>query len=99
MFEYQNAFVGGGQILDVAFIANKAIALRKRSLRLGLVCKLDIEKTYDHVNWKFLFFVMKKKSFVHQWRRWIHLCISTMRLSIFVNDTLIDFFQSFGGLI
>ena len=62
MFEYQNAFVGGGQILDVAFIANKAIGLRKRSLRLGLVCKLDIEKTYDHVNWKFLFFVMKKKS-------------------------------------
>ena len=45
----QNAFVEGRQILDAALIANKAIdSLLKRNEN-GVLCKLDIEKTYDHL--------------------------------------------------
>ena len=46
----QNAFVGGRQILDAILVANELIFSRKRNVGAGLVCKLDIEKTYDHVN-------------------------------------------------
>ena len=46
----QNTFVEGRQILDAVLVTNEAIDSRKRSVGTGLVCKLDIEKVYDHVN-------------------------------------------------
>ena len=57
----------GKQILDVVLIANKAIDSRLRNHRGGIVCKLEIEKTHDHVNWSFLLEVMQKMSFGQKW--------------------------------
>lgn len=55
----QNAFEQGTQILDVMLIANEALDLLKSNDR-GLLCKLDIEKVYDHVNWEYMLLVLKK---------------------------------------
>ena len=60
-------FVEGRQILDAVLIANEAIdALLKRNKK-GLICKLDIEKAYDHLNWKFSLGVMEKMGFGRKW--------------------------------
>ena len=67
----QNTFVRGRQILDAVFVSNEAISSRKQSSSAGLVCKLDIEKTYDHVNWCFLLSVLEKMGFGPKWRKWI----------------------------
>ena len=46
----QNALVDGRQILDAVLIANEVVdALLKRKEK-GLICMLNIEKAYDHLN-------------------------------------------------
>ena len=56
----QNAFVKGRQILDASLIANEVIDSWKKKGDKGVICKLDIEKAYDSINWNFLLKVMEK---------------------------------------
>ena len=59
----QNAFVEGRQILYASLVANEAIDSILKRNSCGIVCKLDIEKAYDHVNWNFLLSVLRKMGF------------------------------------
>ena len=94
----QNAFVEGRQILYVVLIANEVIdSLLKRN-ESGVLCKLDIEKAYNHISWNFLLIVMRKMGFEEQWAGWISWCISTMSFSVLVNGSPLGFFISSRGL-
>ena len=56
----QNAFVEGRQILDATLIANETIDSLLKWDEYGVLCKLDLEKAYNHINWDFLLTMMQK---------------------------------------
>ena len=63
-----------------------------------MLCKLDIEKAYNHVNWEFLLFLLQQCGFSKKWGKWTRCCISTVKFSILINGNPSDFFGSSRGL-
>nr|GEV60252.1 cysteine-rich receptor-like protein kinase [Tanacetum cinerariifolium] len=51
------------------------------------LAKVDFEKAFDLVIWKYLDFVLFNLGFGSKWRYWIRACLSSSRASILVNGS------------
>lgn len=80
-----NAFVEEKQILDVVLVAKDLVDDLAGNKREGILCNLDMEKAKDHVNWKFIYYMLGKLGFGEKWRRWMNSCITTTSFAVLVN--------------
>lgn len=63
MSREQGAFLQGRTMIDGVLCVNECIDAHIREGKPGVLCKLDLEKAYDHVNWEFLMYVMRQHGF------------------------------------
>ncbi|XP_058079904.1 uncharacterized protein LOC131228087 [Magnolia sinica] len=71
IYQNQCAFIAGRQIAHAALCANELLDASARSGRKYIAYKLDIEKAYDHVDWDFLQYLLKRMGFGDKWRAWM----------------------------
>ncbi|GJW28722.1 reverse transcriptase domain, reverse transcriptase zinc-binding domain protein [Tanacetum coccineum] len=83
----------GRFILDGVIIANEMVEFLKKNRRKGLIFKVDFEKAYDSLNWRFLFDIMKKMGFEDRWCKWVGSCLRSATVSILVNGSPTEEFR------
>ncbi|WMV44670.1 hypothetical protein MTR67_038055 [Solanum verrucosum] len=96
--EQQMAFIKGRQIMDAILVANECVDMRYRSKAPGILCKLDIEKAYDHLNWEHMWRTLRRMGFGNTWIKWMRFCITTVKFSVLINGSPTGFFSSEKGL-
>ena len=83
---------------NTSLSVNEVIDYWQKRGEKGVICKLDIEKAYDNINWQFLMKVMQHMGFGPKWIRWIWWCVLTVTFSGLVNGVPAGFFPSSRGL-
>lgn len=94
----QHTFVGCRQILDAVLAANETVDELMSNIKDGLMCKPDMEKAYDHVNWYFVDYMLWRMAFGQKWRDWMKACITTTSFAILVNGDPSSLFKPTRGL-
>ncbi|GJT13483.1 RNA-directed DNA polymerase, eukaryota, reverse transcriptase zinc-binding domain protein [Tanacetum coccineum] len=102
--QYQSDFVPNRHIQDNILLSHELLKGYERKDGPNRVAmKIDIQKAYDTINWKFLEAILKGFGFHEKMVQWIICCISTATFSISVNresfDDLLMFYHGDKGLV
>ncbi|KAL6580791.1 hypothetical protein OROMI_006714 [Orobanche minor] len=93
----QSGFIKGRNITDNILTAHEVSHDISQSMT-NTIIKLDMEKSYDRINWNFIFQVMTRFGFSVAWVNFIKSCISNCWFSILVNGQSAGFFKSDRGI-
>jgi len=83
----QSTFLEGRGLLDSVLVANEVLEEYKRKRKSCVFFKVDYEKSYDSVNWDFIFYMFKRLGFCERWIRWIKGCLESASVSVLVNGS------------
>nr|KAJ0184913.1 hypothetical protein LSAT_V11C900471370 [Lactuca sativa] len=83
----QTTFIKDRNILDGPLIINEVISWLRKSKSKAFLFKVDFEKAFDCLNWKYLDSVMAQMNFGQKWRKWIFGCLSSARASVIINGS------------
>ncbi|GKC65533.1 RNA-directed DNA polymerase, eukaryota [Tanacetum coccineum] len=63
------------------------ISWAKKKKEKLFILKVNFEKAFDSLDWKFLDHIMAEIGFTNKWTRWIHGCLDSTFGSVFVNGS------------
>ncbi|XP_021999379.1 uncharacterized mitochondrial protein AtMg01250-like [Helianthus annuus] len=75
----------GRYILDGPLIVNEHITWIKKRKSKAFILKIDFEKAYDNVNWKFVVNILLQMGFPIKWCNWIMGILKSASSSVLVN--------------
>nr|GEV17416.1 RNA-directed DNA polymerase, eukaryota, reverse transcriptase zinc-binding domain protein [Tanacetum cinerariifolium] len=93
----QFAFISGRQILNPLMLI-EVIDWYKTKKKKMLIFKVDYEKAFDFVSWKYLGFMLHGHGFGFKWMSSIKACLDSSRASVFANCSLTSEFSPKRGL-
>ena len=96
--EEQTGFMSGISILDDIITIQETIHSVDLNKEACMLMKLDIQKAYDMVDWRFLCKMLEAFGFSHQWINLIFKFISTPKISVLFNSTPKGFFDISRGI-
>lgn len=98
--DWQASFIPGRQMTDNIIVAQElAHSMRTRRRKHGeMIVKIDLEKAYDRIDWRFLEAILEQVDFETMLRKVIKNCISSSTLSILWNGECLDEFRPERGL-
>ncbi|XP_068492263.1 uncharacterized protein [Phaseolus vulgaris] len=96
--ESQSAFLKDRGMLDSVLMANEVVEEITRKQRSGICLKVDYEKAYDSVRWKFLFDMLQRLGFHSKWIAWVRGCLESSSVSVLVNGSPTEEFKPSRGL-
>jgi len=71
----QSAFLGERGMSDNILIANETVDYLKKQKKSCVFVKVDFEKSYDSVDWEFLYYMLGRLGFNSNWIKWIKVCM------------------------
>nr|GEW74205.1 hypothetical protein [Tanacetum cinerariifolium] len=83
----QSAFISGRFILEGTLMISEIMSWYKKKKRNLMLFKVDFEKAFDTVSWKFLDHMLSSLGFGNKWRSWINICLHSARASVLVNGS------------
>jgi hypothetical protein len=63
-----------------------------------MAIKIDMEKAFDRMEWKFILAILSKLGFHSTWINWIRICITSPSFSILINGSPYGHFKPERGL-
>jgi len=100
IFSFQSAFVSGRSVHDHIILTHEIMHKFKnlKTKAAWVAIKLDMEKTYDRIEWDFILKYRQEMGFHPTWNSWIKECISSVSYSMMVNDEPHGLFTLTGGI-
>ncbi|GKD58541.1 RNA-directed DNA polymerase, eukaryota, reverse transcriptase zinc-binding domain protein, partial [Tanacetum coccineum] len=79
-------------------MVNEIISWAKKKNESLFIFKVDFEKAFDLLDWKFLDNIMRQMGFSTKWRSWIQGCLNSAYSSVIVNGSPTKEFKIQKGL-
>jgi len=80
-----SAFLEGRCLVEEVLVANNTVEEIKRKKHRCIIMKINFEKSYNSIRWRFVVYLMKRLRFNGKWIGWLKGCLESSTILVLVN--------------